>query len=126
MRIVSWIVQDDEYPEHGGVCVFASTREKARYLGAAELSVEYECCSARRHAQGDWLCIDVERCATSREHRQLGWRCEDESPCASCGLYANDMDQFAVCDDCGNCKECGHATGVLDDGDACPTIGIKP
>ena len=39
--------------------------------------------------------------------RQMGWSMEGERQCDSCGLAAMDMAEFAVCDSCGSCPECG-------------------
>lgn len=39
--------------------------------------------------------------------RKMGWSMEGERQCDSCGLAAMGMDEFHVCDDCGQCPECG-------------------
>lgn len=43
--------------------------------------------------------------------RLMGWSYEGETACDACGLYANEMDEFAVCGMCGQCKECGFSDG---------------
>ena len=39
--------------------------------------------------------------------RLMGWLHEEEYGCCSCGLYAMGMEEFAVCVECLQCKECG-------------------
>lgn len=39
--------------------------------------------------------------------RQLGWACEGDDSCDTCGLYEMDSEQFRVCDECRQCRECG-------------------
>lgn len=39
--------------------------------------------------------------------RLCGWREECESTCDTCGLAPNGMEEFAVCPECYQCKECG-------------------
>ena len=41
--------------------------------------------------------------------RDLGCHCDGEDACESCGLYPMDMEEHAVCPECLNCTECGHA-----------------
>ncbi len=38
--------------------------------------------------------------------RQLGWMCEGEGSCDACGLYPCDLDEFAICTECGSCMAC--------------------
>lgn len=40
--------------------------------------------------------------------RLAGFLCEGELPCDSCGLYALDMDEHWVCDECYLCRVCAH------------------
>lgn len=40
--------------------------------------------------------------------RDIGCMCEGETMCESCGLYAMGIDEYEVCPECNNCKECGH------------------
>lgn len=42
-----------------------------------------------------------------KELRLLGFRYEDEEACESCGLFANGVSYFQVCDDCLTCVDCG-------------------
>ena len=39
--------------------------------------------------------------------RRMGWSMEGDRQCDSCGLAAMGIDEFDVCDSCGQCKECG-------------------
>jgi len=105
--LVAWIVSDDEYPEHGSVLVYATTREQARSLGAqAEICEEYTDACARRHKAADKHAGTKARIENSRHVlRSLGWREEDEHECLSCGLYANGLTEFAV-DAAGMCVAC--------------------
>ena len=102
----AWSVSNDEYPKDGASLVFAETQDRARTLGHNEVGVEFAHCAAR--------VLDfpvpsdgIERVATERECRDVGWKVEDEEPCAACGKYAMEMDEFRLCEVCGNCPECG-------------------
>ena len=102
----AWSCSDDEYPEHGAVLVFAATKGAARSIGSEHLEIAVINTAAR--------VLDVpipdgstDRIGTDRECRAAGWGHEDESPCESCGKYACSLDEFAVCDVCHGCAECG-------------------
>lgn len=42
--------------------------------------------------------------------RLAGWRDENEIACDTCGLCAMGMVQYAVCDECYQCRECADGT----------------
>lgn len=46
--------------------------------------------------------------------RLIGWREPDEGECERCGLCANGLPEFAVCEDCERCPECGHHPSCTD------------
>lgn len=51
--------------------------------------------------------------------RQAGWHGVFElARCSRCGLASMDMEEYRVCPECGQCKECGH-------GDKCYTTIIE-
>ena len=124
-KLKAWSVTDDEYPEDvGSVLVYAATRERARYLGVAYLATDYENSCARRAKDADHLATTERVERDDRVLRKLGWREEDSEVCAACGLASYDyVDESAVCEECGNCAECGHASGEHDDGDPCSRAG---
>lgn len=39
--------------------------------------------------------------------RLAGWREEGERTCDTCGLASLGIEEYEVCDECGQCKECG-------------------
>lgn len=111
--IVAWVVAPDPHCDYdqGSSLVLAETRERARYLGARDIEMDYVDVVAKRAPDCDKLVDERgERIVGVRELRQLGWGQADESACESCGLWSFDMPEFEICGECGNCKECGHAT----------------
>ncbi len=109
MSLKAFIVTDDEYPEDvGGVLVFAETANQARSIGIRHLAVDYMGSCALRKPEYDEHAGGEAHVADTELHRKLGWRSENEEPGESCGLYANDLDKYAVCSKCCLCKECGH------------------
>lgn len=39
--------------------------------------------------------------------RLCRWRYEDERQCERCDLWANGLEEFRVCMECGGCRKCG-------------------
>ena len=109
MKLFSITDSDDDY-DPWGIAVWADSRDAALEFARtrydrdadAELSVIHEC----EPAEGP-------RKPTTHEEarytvlRRAGWREEDETSCSTCGLYAMGLDEFRVCDDCHQCRECG-------------------
>lgn len=96
-----------------GALVFAKTSKEAKKLGSKFVDPEewIELTSERREPYDIFLRADATEPYV--EHypevlRQANWQYEDEYTCNSCGLAAMGIDQYEVCDDCGECLECGH------------------
>lgn len=109
MNLKAFVVSDIEYAEHGAELVYAESREQARMLGCRGLEISYADSHAKRMKEFDHLAGDlgprVEN--NNRVLRGIGWQCEGEDNCSSCGLSSMGMDEFAVCAECQQCKECG-------------------
>lgn len=108
-----------EYP-FVDACFARSSKEAKAFMWKNSYRISDEC-------DGDYLDLRVIREKTGDQHfdqsktepyiirddkvlRLMGWSHEGERGCDSCGLYANEMDEFAVCDMCGQCAECGFDT----------------
>lgn len=102
----------DTHDEHEMVCsqalIYAETEDHARVL--------YGRCSAhpddgpnhvQRVPQADRFARRIGEERNPHILRQCNWGGEDERRCDSCGLAPMHMDAFAVCDECGQCRECG-------------------
>lgn len=102
----SWSVSVIDEPGYGAVLVFAESADRARSLAVGEWDVGYVDIQA---ATSSAAVPDgaAHRIATFREYRAAGWVEEDEPTCDSCGLSSWGFDEFAVCDVCRLCKECG-------------------
>lgn len=103
---------EDAYDFGENVLVYHYTGEAAQELGRHSLAQasSWEETFVERAPQHDSRCVqqiepyEEEDTEYLREH---GWRYEDEKPCHSCGLAAFGQGEFAVCNECYMCKECG-------------------
>jgi len=123
ITVKAWSVTDSEYYEDtGSVLVYAETRERALEMGAMFFGILAKDASATRAKYADGAATEgIEKDA--RTLRKLGWREEESKICAACNLASyDDIPESAVCDDCENCGECGHATGEHDDGEPCGRV----
>lgn len=94
------------------VIVYHYTEEAAKELGRHCLSStnSWEETDVERAPEHDARCvtmIEPEQEEDAAYLRDSGWRYEDEKTCDSCGLAAFGQEEFAVCHECGMCKECG-------------------
>jgi hypothetical protein len=114
MMMMAYIVRyyTDGYDFGESVLVYHYTKEAAQELGRHCLTTEssWECTRADRAPEHDPRCVSMTEPEQEEDEeylRQKGWRYEDEKSCHSCGLTAFGQEKFAVCNECGMCKECG-------------------
>ena len=71
---------------------------------------EYVQARAVRDSELDYLLDDTKKEAyvitNNRTLREAGFMCEGDSYCITCGLREMNG-EFPVCDDCGQCDNCG-------------------
>ena len=53
--------------------------------------------------------------------REAGWRCEGEYACEVCDMYACDLAEFDVCQDCCRCAKCAAEES---EADKCENCGL--
>lgn len=102
----------DDFGE--SVIVYHYTEEAAKELGRYCLTQaqSWEETDVERAPEHDARCmsmIEPEQEEDGEYLRSKGWRYEDEKTCDSCGLAAFGQEEFAVCNECRLCKECGCA-----------------
>jgi len=106
-----------EYP-YVDACFANSSKEAKAFMWKNSHTLHDECdgdymdLRVKRQPQADHL-LDSSKEAPYiiRDYktlRQMGWSIDGERQCDSCGLAAMDMDEFYVCDSCGQCPECGY------------------
>lgn len=94
------------------VLVYHFTEEAAQEMGRHCLTQanSWEETCAERAPEHDARCVGMHEPDQEEDEEYLrgkGWGFEDEKSCSSCGLKAYGQDEFAVCNTCHQCKECG-------------------
>lgn len=102
----------DGYGFGENVLVYHVSEEAAQELGRHCLSDgnSWEEIKAERAPQYDHRCVKMNEPEQETEEEFLrahGWRYEGEETCAACGLAAFGQEEFAICNECQMCKECG-------------------
>lgn len=102
----------DGYDFGENVLVYHYTEEAAQELGRHCLTSEssWESTFAERAPEHDSRCVSMTEPEQEEDEeylREKGWRYEGEKTCDSCGLAAFGQEEYAVCNECGMCKECG-------------------
>lgn len=97
------------------VLVYHYTEEAAQELGRGYLTQanSWEETCAERAPEHDHRCVNMtepEQEEDGEYLRSKGWGYEDEKSCGSCGLKAYGQEEYAVCNECHQCKECGCAS----------------
>jgi len=104
-----------EYP-YVEAC-FANNQKEAKKLMWKWGRLNDEC-------DGEWIAANIERkpefeklldeskteaymVRDPKVLRRMGWQIEGELSCDSCGLSPMDLDEYAVCEECCQCTECG-------------------
>lgn len=110
----AFVVRNGLDYETTAALVYAESGRQAKALGwkhgdlEAEEFIELR---VRRAPAADRYASEVGVERDRKILRLAGWRMEDEYTCGSCGLGAMGQDEFAVCLECYQCKECGCEDG---------------
>lgn len=102
---------EDELPtDEFAVMVFAPIAVQAEEIAATRTDMcehPREDLRATRMRAADDPTVVERREATLYEYRAAGFIDEDSPRCDSCDKCSFDIDEYAVCDECHQCRECG-------------------
>lgn len=120
----AYLVHNGDDDSRESVIVYHYTEEAAKELGRNCLTStnSWEETEVERVPAHDARCVSMtepEQEEDAEYLREQGWRYEDEKTCHSCGLAAFGQEEFAVCNECNHCKECGCATTCDESDEPC-------